>query len=96
MSTMLRSFSPAAKRAARRGQAVESGIPSRREPVSIPAQVRLEQFDYALPAERIATEPAVPRDAARLLLSNGNALEDRRVSDLPALLDVLSGRPGSP
>jgi S-adenosylmethionine:tRNA ribosyltransferase-isomerase len=52
-----------------------------------------EEFDYHLPEDRIATEPAVPRDAARLLvLGGGGGLEDARVRDLPRLLhpgDVL-------
>lgn len=42
-------------------------------------------FDFALPPDRIAQQPARPRDAARLLLI-GEQLEDRVVSDLPSLL----------
>ena len=48
-------------------------------------------FDFHLPPDRIAQHPARPRDAARLLVV-GEALQDRRVRDLPALLrpdDVL-------
>ena len=51
----------------------------------------LSEFDFELPAERIAHEPARPRDAARLLVV-GKRLQDRVVRDLPALLrpgDVL-------
>jgi S-adenosylmethionine:tRNA ribosyltransferase-isomerase len=48
----------------------------------------IEQFDFALPTNRIAQHPVRPRDAARLLVV-GNAKEDRTVRDLPALL-----RPG--
>ncbi|MEX2453111.1 MAG: tRNA preQ1(34) S-adenosylmethionine ribosyltransferase-isomerase QueA [Rhodospirillaceae bacterium] len=50
-----------------------------------------EAFDFELPKERIATEPARPRDAARLL-EVGDRLVDRTVRDLPGLLrqgDVL-------
>lgn len=45
-------------------------------------------FDYALPAELIAQEPAEPRDASRLLvLDRGrSAWEDRSFGDLPELL----------
>lgn len=45
-------------------------------------------FDYLLPPDRIAQEPAEPRDAARLLVlqRRGSALAHRRVSDLPDLL----------
>ena len=50
--------------------------------------MNLSDFDFLLPAERIAQHPARPRDAARLL-HVGNALVDRTVRDLPGLL-----RPG--
>src|SRR5688572_18767164 len=51
--------------------------------------MRTELFDFDLPAELIAQHPVEPRDAARLLVVAERGLEDRRVSDLPALL-----RPG--
>ncbi|HWI27673.1 MAG TPA: tRNA preQ1(34) S-adenosylmethionine ribosyltransferase-isomerase QueA [Stellaceae bacterium] len=47
--------------------------------------MRVDAFDFELPRELIASHPAEPRDAARLLLVD-EALEDRRVLDLPALL----------
>ena len=47
--------------------------------------MRVDQFDYDLPRDRIATRPAIPRDSARLLLV-GPALADRRIRDLPDLL----------
>lgn len=50
--------------------------------------MRIENFDFALPAEAIAQRPARPRDAARLMRV-GERLEDRMVRDLPTLL-----RPG--
>lgn len=43
-------------------------------------------FDFELPPERIALRPAAPRDSARLLLLDGDAIQDRIVTDLPALL----------
>jgi S-adenosylmethionine:tRNA ribosyltransferase-isomerase len=50
--------------------------------------MRTDLFDFDLPPERIALRPAVPRDAARLLVVRpGGALEDRGVSDLPDLLN---------
>jgi S-adenosylmethionine:tRNA ribosyltransferase-isomerase len=51
-------------------------------------ELTIEQFDYALPAERIAQEPAEPRDDARLLVLDrrGSALRDAHVRDLGALL----------
>ena len=54
--------------------------------------MRVDLFDFELPSDRIALRPASPRDSARLLLAEGDRLEDRRVSDLPGLLrkgDVL-------
>jgi len=58
--------------------------------------MRTDQFDFDLPDDRIALEPASPRDAARLLVvrptiraSTHDELADRLVRDLPDLL-----RPG--
>ena len=45
----------------------------------------LAEFDFDLPADRIAHAPVRPRDSARLLHVDA-ALGDRRVIDLPALL----------
>ena len=49
---------------------------------------RTDAFDFHLPRDRIAAQPARPRDAARML-EVGDRLVDRSVRDLPALL-----RPG--
>ena len=54
--------------------------------------MRVDLFDFELPAENIALRPARPRDSARLLKVEGAAVSDQRVLDLPALLrpgDVL-------
>jgi len=54
--------------------------------------MKVDLFDFDLPEERIALRPARPRDSARMLLVDGNRLEDRTVRDLPQLLragDVL-------
>ncbi|MFC0202403.1 tRNA preQ1(34) S-adenosylmethionine ribosyltransferase-isomerase QueA [Paracoccus rhizosphaerae] len=54
--------------------------------------MKLSDFDFDLPDHLIATRPARPRSAARLLLAEGGAIADRRVSDLPDILrpgDVL-------
>lgn len=55
--------------------------------------MRVDLFDFELPPERIALRPAMPRDAARLLLVPGlGEFQDRSVRDLPGLLradDVL-------
>ncbi len=57
-----------------------------------PQRVRLSDFDFALPEDRIALRPARPRDSARLLEVTPLGLADHLVSDLPRLLrpgDVL-------
>ncbi|WP_375380404.1 tRNA preQ1(34) S-adenosylmethionine ribosyltransferase-isomerase QueA [uncultured Sphingomonas sp.] len=46
----------------------------------------VDLFDFVLPPERIALRPAVPRDAARLLVLDGATTDDRIVADLPAAL----------
>jgi S-adenosylmethionine:tRNA ribosyltransferase-isomerase len=49
--------------------------------------MRVEAFDFELPPERIALEPASPRDSARMLVvANDGALTDSRVSSLPGFL----------
>lgn len=51
--------------------------------------MKLDDFDFHLPDALIATRPVRPRSAARLLLADGDRIEDRHVGDLP---DIL--RPG--
>ncbi|MGR3359754.1 MAG: tRNA preQ1(34) S-adenosylmethionine ribosyltransferase-isomerase QueA [Paracoccus sp. (in: a-proteobacteria)] len=51
--------------------------------------MKLSDFDFELPEGLIATRPARPRSAARLLLAEDGTIADRVVSDLPAIL-----RPG--
>jgi S-adenosylmethionine:tRNA ribosyltransferase-isomerase len=48
--------------------------------------MRVDEFDFDLPEDRIALKPASPRDSARLLHVVGGAPGDCRVCDLPALL----------
>ena len=51
-------------------------------------RMRVDDFDFHLPDNLIAERPAVPRDAAKMLVV-GQDLQDRIVRDLPLLL-----RPG--
>jgi S-adenosylmethionine:tRNA ribosyltransferase-isomerase len=54
--------------------------------------MRLADFDFELPPDRIAQHPVRPRDAGRLLHVAHEGVADRMVRDLPALLrpgDVL-------
>jgi S-adenosylmethionine:tRNA ribosyltransferase-isomerase len=49
--------------------------------------MKLADFDFDLPEDRIALRPAIPRDSARLLLVEaGRPLGDLSVRDLPSLL----------
>lgn len=48
--------------------------------------MNINQFDFHLPTELIATRPARPRSASRLLFCNGDIFEDLDVKDLPFLL----------
>ncbi len=57
-----------------------------------PSPLTLADFDYHLPPDRIAQEPARPRDSARMLHIRRDGLADRLVRNLPSLLrpgDVL-------
>jgi S-adenosylmethionine:tRNA ribosyltransferase-isomerase len=49
--------------------------------------MRVADFDFDLPAERIALRPARPRDSARLLAVEGSEISDRQILDLPQLLE---------
>jgi S-adenosylmethionine:tRNA ribosyltransferase-isomerase len=49
--------------------------------------MRVADFDFDLPAERIALRPARPRDSARLLVVRGLEISDLQVLDLPRLLE---------
>ncbi|MEO1136103.1 MAG: tRNA preQ1(34) S-adenosylmethionine ribosyltransferase-isomerase QueA [Pseudomonadota bacterium] len=51
--------------------------------------MRVDEFDFDLPQERIALEPANPRDSARMLFVRQAGVEDHTVRALPSLL-----RPG--
>ena len=55
--------------------------------------MRVDDFDFELPEDRIALRPAAPRDCARLLVvAPDGSLSDRLAGDLPDLLregDVL-------
>jgi S-adenosylmethionine:tRNA ribosyltransferase-isomerase len=49
--------------------------------------MRVDRFDFVLPEERVALRPAVPRDAARLLVVDAQgATFHKTVRDLPDLL----------
>ena len=54
--------------------------------------MRVDLFDFELPADRIALRPARPRDSAKMLVVERGGIADRAVLDLPDLLrsgDVL-------
>ena len=52
-----------------------------------PQEISIEQFDYPLPDERIASHPLEERDRCRLLVTGRDgAISDRVFSELPELL----------
>lgn len=51
--------------------------------------MKLSDFDFSLPDDRIAVRPAKPRTSAKLLLAQGDRITDKHVFDLPSIL-----RPG--
>ena len=78
------------------GTAREAGPGSRPGSSTVPLQgtravqfMHISAFDYDLPPELIAQEPARPRDASRMLVlrRRGGEVEHRRFRDLPGLLD---------
>lgn len=48
--------------------------------------MKLDDFDFHLPEDLIATRPARPRSSARLLLAEADRIDDRHVFDLPGIL----------
>ena len=48
--------------------------------------MKLDDFDFDLPEELIATRPAKPRSSARLLHAVGDSFRNMHVHDLPDLL----------
>lgn len=48
--------------------------------------MKLDEFDFDLPEELIATRPARPRSSARLLVADGDVTRDAHVHDLPSIL----------
>jgi S-adenosylmethionine:tRNA ribosyltransferase-isomerase len=49
-------------------------------------RLRVKDFDFELPHSSIAMHPVEPRDAARLLVITPHDRRDRRIADLPSLL----------
>lgn len=49
--------------------------------------MRVADFDFELPPERIALRPARPRDTARMLVVSDDGIDDRSVGDLPGCLE---------
>ena len=48
--------------------------------------IKIEDYNYALPEERIAKYPLAQRDQSKLLYLHGDEIREKRFSDLPALL----------
>ena len=52
-----------------------------------PGDIRIDEYKYDLPQERIASYPLPQRDASKLLVWDGKNIYDRVFKDLPSLLD---------
>jgi S-adenosylmethionine:tRNA ribosyltransferase-isomerase len=52
-----------------------------------PGNIRIDEYRYDLPEERIAKYPLPERDTSRLLVWDGKRISDRAFKELPALLD---------
>ncbi|MDE6634229.1 MAG: S-adenosylmethionine:tRNA ribosyltransferase-isomerase, partial [Bacteroidaceae bacterium] len=54
--------------------------------MDIPQNIRIKEYNYPLPDERIAKFPLAERDRSKLLVYNQGDIAERRFTDLPALL----------
>ena len=45
--------------------------------------MKLSDFDFELPSNLIAQNPAYPRDTSKMLIINQNKVDDRKFFDLP-------------
>jgi S-adenosylmethionine:tRNA ribosyltransferase-isomerase len=52
-----------------------------------PKEIRIEDFDYTLPEDRIALFPLEQRDASKLLLYKEGEINSLRFEDLPSVID---------
>ena len=52
-----------------------------------PGDIRIDEYRYDLPQERIAKYPLPERDTSKLLVWNGKRISDRVFKELPSLLD---------
>ncbi len=52
-----------------------------------PGDIRIDEYRYDLPHDRIAKYPLTERDTSKLLVRNGGNISDRIFKELPTLLD---------
>jgi S-adenosylmethionine:tRNA ribosyltransferase-isomerase len=55
-----------------------------------PQEIRIEEYDYPLPDERIAKHPLTERDHCKLLTYNAGSISDHIFSEIPQLLPANS------
>lgn len=52
----------------------------------LPEEIKISEFDYELPDERIALYPVEPRDSSKLLILQGEKIGHHHFNKLPAML----------
>ncbi len=55
-----------------------------------PKDIRIEEYDYPLPDEKIARHPLAVRDECKLLMSRNGVISEHIFKDLPSLLPTLA------
>ena len=56
----------------------------------LPEEIKISEFDYELPDERIALYPVEPRDSSKLLRLQGDKIGHYQFNELPGLLPAES------
>ena len=56
----------------------------------LPEEIKISEFDYELPDERIALYPVEPRDSSKLLRLQGDKIGHNHFNELPGLLPTES------
>lgn len=52
----------------------------------LPSEIKIQDYDYILPEERIALNPVEPRDSSKLLKFQGDSIRHHHFNEIPKLL----------